>query len=84
MWISHHDFKACIKEWWEECDVEGWQGYRFMRKLKFLKGKLKQWNVEVFGDILKEIDELDRLKCAGMISLEQSQRRMDLKNSLEE
>lgn len=62
-----------------------------MRKLKFLKGKRKEWNVEVFGDIrvkkneaLKEIDELDRLECYGVISLQQSQKRVDLKNSLEE
>ena len=28
----------------------GWEGYKFMTKLKLIKEKLKEWNVEVFGD----------------------------------
>lgn len=62
-----------------------------MSKLKFLKGKLDEWHIEMFGDIrvrknvaLKEIDELDNLECARDLSLEHNQNRVDLKNSFED
>ena len=49
-----------------------------MTKLKFIKGKLKNWNVEVFGDtrlkkqsLLRRIKELDILESSGMWNVEQ-------------
>ena len=44
-----------------------------MTKLKLLKGKLKKWNMEVFGDmrlkkqsLLRRIKELDALEASAM------------------
>ena len=41
MWLLHPEFKEKFSDWWQECTVEGWEGHKFMRKLKFVKSKLK-------------------------------------------
>jgi hypothetical protein len=48
--------------------MEGISSYMLARKLKVLKGDLKKWNVEVFGDIGRrrkelgeEFEELDHI-----------------------
>ena len=41
MWLLHPEFKEKFRDWWQECMVEGWEGHKFMRKLKFVKSKLK-------------------------------------------
>ncbi|RVW28116.1 hypothetical protein CK203_114738 [Vitis vinifera] len=28
------EFKEKFSDWWQECMVEGWEGHKFMRKLK--------------------------------------------------
>ena len=40
MWLLHPEFKEKFSDWWQECTVEGWEGHKFMRKLKFIKSKL--------------------------------------------
>lgn len=54
MWLDHPSFKANLLVWWNERVQGRWEGYRFMEKLKSLKGKLKGWNREVFGDMRLE------------------------------
>ncbi|RVW38699.1 hypothetical protein CK203_077511 [Vitis vinifera] len=51
MWLLHPEFKEKFSDWWQECTVEGWEGHKFMRKLKFVKSKLKDWNKVAFGDL---------------------------------
>ncbi|CAL5351436.1 unnamed protein product [Camellia sinensis] len=65
-WVLHTQFLSVVKKAWEEAVVSGWTGYRIFAKLKAVKVSLKQWNLEVFGDInhkLKlfeeELHELD-------------------------
>ena len=41
MWLLHPEFKEKFRVWWQEYTVEGWEGHKFMRKLKFVKSKLK-------------------------------------------
>lgn len=52
--------------------VSRWNGCKFMRKLKYVKERLKLWNSDVFRDIrvrkreaLKELDALDKLESEG-------------------
>lgn len=40
-----------VSEWCGEYDVDGWRSFRYMNKSKYVKGKLKEWNVGVFGDV---------------------------------
>ena len=53
MWLQHHSFKECFSSWWREFEGNGWEGHKFMRKLQFVKAKLKDWNKNTFG-MLKE------------------------------
>ncbi|KAL7229687.1 hypothetical protein ACSBR2_008237 [Camellia fascicularis] len=50
-WVLHPQFISVVKKAWEETMVSGWAGYRIFAKLKAVKVSLKQWNLEVFGDI---------------------------------
>ena len=63
MWLGHPKFKQDCKTWWDSMNISGWEGYRVMEKLKRMKGAIKTWNREVFGDtreIKKEI--IERIK----------------------
>ncbi|KAL6288610.1 hypothetical protein ACE6H2_006120 [Prunus campanulata] len=51
MWLSHPECKKLIKQWWTTDQQTGWEGYKFMSKLKSLKGRLKVWSKEEFGDV---------------------------------
>lgn len=49
--------------------VEGWVGYKIMKKCQFIKVNLKTWNKEIFGrlseakmKILHEIKRTDKLE----------------------
>lgn len=52
--------------------MEGWSDFQFMAKLNSLKGKLRGWNKETFGDIREQksrlcqsIERLDSLEEHG-------------------
>ena len=75
MWLLHSEFRKCFSTWWQEGQEDGWEGHKFMRKLKFVKSKLKFWNKEVFGDlkerklaIILDIDRIDLLEQEGSIT----------------
>ena len=61
-----------------------------MTKLKLIKGRLKVWNVEVFGDtrlkkqsMLRRIKELDILESSGMWNNQLKEERFLVKSNLE-
>lgn len=40
-----------FKNWWEEIEIQGWEGFKFIKKLELVKKhKIKNWNKEVSGD----------------------------------
>ncbi|RVW17381.1 LINE-1 retrotransposable element ORF2 protein [Vitis vinifera] len=93
MWLLHPEFKEKFRDWWQECTVEGWEGHKFMRKLKFIKSKLKEWNIVVFGDlrerkkhILTDLGRIDRIEQEGNLNLdlvsERTLRRKELEDLL--
>ena len=41
MWLLHSEFRKCFSTWWQEGQEDEWEGHKFMRKLKFVKSKLK-------------------------------------------
>ena len=54
---------------------DGWEGHKFIRKLKFVKPKLPGWNKGIFGDLRKrkftitlDIGRIDRLEQEGNLS----------------
>lgn len=56
-----------MEESWRSIQVSGWEAFVIKEKLKDLKGKLKAWNKDIFGDlntkrkaIVKELNNLDK------------------------
>lgn len=67
-WRICCDFKKLFDGWWNEYKGEGWEGFKFMRNLQFVKSNQKVRNREKFGDIeetktgvVKEINEINTL-----------------------
>ena len=55
--------------------MNGWEGYRFMRKLKFVKSNLKEWNKDIFGilrewklTIIPDIERFDHFEQEGSLN----------------
>ncbi|VVA25489.1 Hypothetical predicted protein, partial [Prunus dulcis] len=59
MWIEHPEFKKKFKQWWGEDQINGWEGYKFSRRLRTIKQKIKVWNKEVFGDLVSAKKEAE-------------------------
>ncbi|GKV50261.1 hypothetical protein SLEP1_g56973 [Rubroshorea leprosula] len=65
-WQQHPDFKKLVEDKWSEMEVKGFAGFKCQQKLKLLKGILKGWNKEIFGNIeaqyeqaVKKIEQVD-------------------------
>ena len=91
MRLQHPSFKKCFSSWWREFDGNGWEGHKFMRKLQFVKAKLKDWNKNTFGmlkerkkTILDEIANIDVIEQEGVLSSDLSAQRVERKRELEE
>ncbi|KAL5563761.1 hypothetical protein UlMin_033508 [Ulmus minor] len=91
MWLQHSGFRQECEQWWRGIEVEGWESYRIMEKLRVLKDKLQVWNKEVFGDtriIKKEVVEkiagLDKKEEMTQLDVGERELRLSLKNQLEE
>ncbi|RVW62473.1 putative mitochondrial protein [Vitis vinifera] len=91
MWLQHHNFKESFSSWWREFEGNGWEGHKFMRKLQFVKAKLKDWNKNTFGmlkerkkTILDEIANIDAIEQEGALSSDLAAQRVIRKGELEE
>ncbi|RVW92839.1 LINE-1 retrotransposable element ORF2 protein [Vitis vinifera] len=91
MWLHHPSFKESFGSWWREFQGDGWEDHKFMRKLQFLKAKLKEWNKNSFGDlierrksILLDIANFDSMEQEGGLSPELLIQRAIRKGELEE
>ncbi|RVW98412.1 hypothetical protein CK203_026853 [Vitis vinifera] len=91
MWLQHPSFKENFGRWWREFQGNGWEGHKFMRKLQFVKAKLKEWNKASFGelskrkeDILSDLVNFDSLEQEGGLSHELLAQRALKKGELEE
>lgn len=58
-WTKHPDFSPFVKKVWNETNVVGWAGYKLQVKLKSLKLALKQWNLEVFGNVHTKLKQAE-------------------------
>eukprot|EP00253_Pinus_taeda_P034780 PITA_34780 len=58
-WLSHPKFKEFITSTWQNCNpIEHSKMARFQKKLKLLKGEIKRWNKNTFGNIFKEKEKI--------------------------
>lgn len=44
-----------------------WEGFRFLRKLKTLKGVLKEWNLTVLGDFKRKGKIVERIRVLDRV-----------------
>jgi hypothetical protein len=51
MWLKAVVFVEKVKGWWDSYQVQDTPSYFFAYKLKALKGDLKKWNMEEFGNV---------------------------------
>eukprot|EP00253_Pinus_taeda_P028248 PITA_28248 len=57
--IPFSEFKDFITTTWQNSNpIEHSKMARFQKKLKFLKGEIKRWNKNTFGNIFKEKDKI--------------------------
>lgn len=47
MWLQYSSFWNQVKAWLEKCFVTSWEGFKCMKKLKFVNKKLNIWNRDI-------------------------------------
>lgn len=72
-WFLHKEFLRSVREWWEQMNIQGFVGFRIVKKLQCLKGKIKVLNREVFGKLetsrsclFKEFEFWDLMEERGL------------------
>lgn len=50
MWLSHPLLEDSIKQWWSMV-VNGSAMFRVAKKIRFVKGNIRRWNKDVFGNL---------------------------------
>ncbi|PSS08274.1 Endonuclease [Actinidia chinensis var. chinensis] len=90
-WLSHPKFMPLVKDVWENTDVNGWAGFRILKKMQALKSKLKIWNVEGFGNInikLQAVEEkihnLEMIEESRALDVVEAESKKNLKSELRE
>ena len=71
-WLEHKQFGRDFEKWCNETTVDGWEGYKWMKRLQIIKHRVKQWNTNVFGDLrlieagmYNRLKDLDREESSG-------------------
>jgi hypothetical protein len=79
-----------VRVWWSSFSFMGSPSFILAKKLRALKGEIKRWNREVFGNVgarnkawAEELEELDRLGEVWRLSEEEKGRRRVLVSDLE-
>jgi hypothetical protein len=90
MWLKEEGFVDKVRSWWSSFSFMGSPSFILAKKLRALKGEIKRWNREVFGNVgarnkawTEEVEELDRLGEVRRLSEEEMERRRVLVADLE-
>lgn len=88
-WLQHSSFFDFVEKAWKEISVEGWKIFVLQGKLRILKGNLKTWNSEVFGNLDTKLEKLvhelnasDAAACDRSLSDEELRHRKEITNDL--
>ncbi|XP_059624654.1 uncharacterized protein LOC132267514 [Cornus florida] len=86
MWLRLWDFKERVHYWWTGYEVRRNPSFRLASKIMLLKGDLKKWNKEVFGNliwrknrIIQKIVDIDKKEGKGFLSATDSNRWAECK-----
>ena len=90
-WFMEKGFREMVKNYWSSYSVQGSAFIKFKEKLKALKGDLKVWNRDVFGNlhtskkrILQDLEALDCLDCSNDLGEYDRLKRVELVGRLKE
>jgi hypothetical protein len=90
MWLKEEGFVDKVKSWWSSFSFAGSPSFILAKKLRALKGEIKRWNREVFGNVgvrnkawAEELESLDRIEEVRRLSEEEKERRRLLVSDLE-
>eukprot|EP00253_Pinus_taeda_P002372 PITA_02372 len=77
-WLRDLEFIKKVEEWWRQSTMQGkGKMHMFQLKLKELKGRIKKWNKEEFGNIMEDKQKLER-------EIESLQQKMIMEGRTEE
>lgn len=83
-WSLHPNFKYLVESTWAETIVQGWIGFKCLRKLKAFKLALKEWNIEVFGNVEFKLKLLEQeLHLLDLVAEERPLTAIELDNRRE-
>jgi hypothetical protein len=51
MWLKEEGFVGKVRDWWGSFSFVGFPSFILAKKLQALKGEIKKWNSEVFGNV---------------------------------
>jgi hypothetical protein len=90
MWLKEEGFVDKVRDWWGSFSFEGTPSFILAKKLQALKGKIKEWNIEVFGNVgarnrawAEELKLLDSFEETRGLSEEEKERKRRLVSDLE-
>jgi hypothetical protein len=90
MWLKEEGFVDKVRDWWGSFSFDGTPSFVLAKKLQALKGKIKEWNSKVFGDVgarnkawAEEVQLLDSIEESRGLSDEEKERRSRLVSDLE-
>jgi hypothetical protein len=90
MWLKEEGFVDKVRDWWGSFSFEGTPSFILAKKLQALKGKIKEWNSEVFGNVgarnrawAEELKLLDSFEEIRGLSEEEKERKRRLVSDLE-
>ena len=90
MWLKEEGFVDKVRSWWASFSFEGSPSFVIAKKLRALKGEIKRWSFEEFGNVEarnkaweEKLKLLDRLAEDRGLSEEEKERRWVLTTDLE-
>ena len=81
MWLKYEGFKEILKGWWQILHFYGSFSFILSAKLKALKGILKAWNRDVFGNV--ETNKEDALHRVSFLDDREKERGLVLEEAEE-
>uniref|UniRef100_A0A803P465 Reverse transcriptase domain-containing protein n=1 Tax=Cannabis sativa TaxID=3483 RepID=A0A803P465_CANSA len=49
-WLEHTTFSKSFESWWQKAEGAGWEGTKFMSKLREVKGNITEWSKKTYGN----------------------------------
>jgi len=88
-WWEVVGFKDVVAGWWRDAAIDHPGSCRVIQKMRFLKQKVKAWNVKVFGHVEKRLEvlqgkevALDRIADERPLTIEEQGERLEVANEI--